>query len=313
MAIAGSSSLQIAQLAFDALYQDVFAQPQQAYVADIFAKKVSTDGKYLNIPVTTSYPRLREWVASKAIKDLRAFSQTIEVKPYEATVGIKRLDYECDRSGAVAATLAQHLANAKRGLDDLLVTSYLANTAVGFDGVSLLNDSHPFSNSTGDNLTTSALTFSTFRSGIEAMSDFTDEDGTPLNIMPTHLLVGPAQIRTALELVGADRPVAVSNAGATDATSNVVGAVTIPNVFQGMVTVVNSPWITGNQWLLAHVSPALAPFTIAVKRAIEPIVKDGRDMTADSRFFDDTYYFSLEGDLAVAPGVWQCAYGSVTA
>lgn len=313
MALAGSSELAEASAVYEALYQDVFAQSPMGYVADELARNVPCDGSSLVVPVVQGAPRMSTWAGSKAVKDLRAFSQSIDIQPYEATIGLNRLTVTTDKSGVVASAISAFLAKQKKALDDLLIAKFVANTWLGYDGVSLLNDSHPHSNSTGDNLTTSALTFTTFRAAIEAMSDFTDEDGTPLDLFPTHLLVGPAQIRSAMEIVGADRPVSVSNAGATDATSNVVGAVTIPNVFQGMVKVIQSNWITGNQWAIAHVSPGMAPFTIATHRAIEPIVKDGRDMQSDSRFFDDKFYYSLEGDLGFGPGSWQCIYGSVTA
>lgn len=313
MALAGSANLEEASAVYEALYQDVFAQSPMGYVADELARNAPCEGGKLVVPVVQGAPRMSAWAGSKAVKDLRAFVQDIPVYPYEATIGLNRLQVTTDKSGVIADSIRAFLSKQKKALDDLLVSKFVANTWTGYDGVSLLNDSHPYSNSTGDNLTTSALTYTTFRAAIEAMADFTDEDGTPLDLFPTHLLVGQAQIRSALEIVGADRPMAVSNAGAFDGTSNVVGAVTIPNVFQGMVKVIQSTWITGNQWAIAHVSPGMAPFTIATHRAIEPIVKDGRDMTSDSRFFDDKFYYSLEGDLGFGPGQWQCIYGSVTA
>lgn len=316
MTIAGASNLQASQAQFEALYQQVWNQPLVGSVALECCNSVATDGKYLRIPVVTSYPRFRQWNGEKAIKDLRAFEQTIEVVPYEASVGLKRLFVETDRSGAVNASLTSFLTQAKNsGVDDLLITQLLANTWTSYDGVTLLNAAHTFMNGTGNNLTTSALSFSTYRAGKQAMALFADEDGRPLNIFPTHLVVGPAQERIAKEIIGADRPVNVTSAGALDGAVNVVGITTIPNVFQGDTKLIVSPWITGNQWFLIHASSAtgLTPFVRAVFREIEPQVKDGRDMLGNMRFMRDEYVYSLEGDMGFGAGLPQCIYGSVTA
>jgi phage major head subunit gpT-like protein len=312
MSIAGQSNLDTAQAVYSALYQEAFMVPAQGYVADEFAMKVPCEGTSLTIPVVSAFPAMSQWVASKASKDLRAYTQNIPIVSYEATINLPRLQVTGDKSGVIASALKGFLAQGKLKLDKILVDKFLANTWLGYDGVSLLNDSHPNSNSTGDNLTTSALSFSTYRAGVEAMADFTDEDGTPLHIAPTHLLVGPAQERIAKEIVGAERPVPLNASGA-EAASSVVTAVTLPNVFQGQVKVLVSPLVTGNQWLLAHCGPGLNPFTMAVSRDVEAVVKDGRDMTSDSRFFTDQFYYSLEADIGFGAGIWQCCYGSVTA
>lgn len=313
MTIAGNSSLQYANATYEALFQEVFAQAPNAFVSDLFAQKMTVDGLSFQVPVVASFPVMRQWLGSKAIKDLRAYVLSGTVKPYEATIGLDRLQVEADKTGAVANILRGFLASAREGIEKVLVDQFLANTELGYDGVSLLNSSHPHSNSTGNNLTTSALSPTTYKAARQAMSLFSDEDGRPLNIRPTHLLVGPASYRAALECVGPSRIVSVSNAGALDATSNVVAGAVIPNVYQGEVTVIESSRISGAQWALAHCSPGLMPFLTAVKREPTPYVKDGADMLGDHRFFKDQYAYSIEADFDVKPGLWQCIYGSVTA
>ena len=315
MAIAGSSGLLVAQTIFEAAYQSAINGAASSGVPALIAQDIAAPGaNRVSIPVVTSLPRLREWIGSRVAKDLRAFRQDVDVKTYEATVPIKRRDIDGDASGAVAAALIGSFPQRLQAmLEDVCVATLIANAATGYDGVSLLNAAHPFSSGTGNNITTDALGFASYRAAKQAMRLFADEDGTPLNMSPTHLLVGPAAERAALEVVGADRPVPYS-ATAQDATASILAATSITNVYQGECQVVVSPWITGNQWFLMDLSkPGIRPLVRAVHRELEPVstVEDG--MTHYVRFVYDEYHFGVEGDFAYAPGVWQTIYGRVAA
>ena len=310
MGIAGNANLISAQATYLALYQELFANGPSG-VAALIAQTVPVSGKRLSVPVVTSFPRLREWIGSRVSKDLRAFRQDIDIKTYEATTTLPRLDVDADQSGAVGAHLRSFLASAASQIDDVMIAGLIANTQAGYDGVSLLNASHPFSSSTGNNLTTDALGFASFRAAKAAMRAFADEDGRPLGVNPTHMLVGPQLERTALEVVGADRPVPYS-ASAQDASSSIVAATTITNVYQGECQVIVSPWITGNQWFLMDLSkPGLRPITRAVYREVEPVETQVDGMSSYLRFEYDEYAFALEGDFTFAPGLWQLIYGRV--
>jgi phage major head subunit gpT-like protein len=314
MSIAGNSNLAASQATFEALFQNLWNQPQAGYVYKELCMDIACpDSKYLRNPVVASYPRVRQWSGSKLSADLRAFEQTIEILPYEATISLPRLQVTTDKTGAVEKTLSAFLSQNLGSVDDLLITNFLANTWTSYDGVALLNASHTFSSSTGNNLTTSALSFATYKAGKQAMALFADESGRPLNIYPTHLVVGPAQERVAKEIIGADRPVAISSSGAQDAVASVVGAVTLPNVFSGDVKLIVSSWVNGNQWFMAHMSPGLSPFIRAVHREFETQMQGLESMSSDQRFWRDLVSASLEADMGFGAGAWQCIYGSVTA
>lgn len=314
MTIAGASNLATSQITVDAMFNELMAaRSTMPDLSEIACNTITVTGRTVNVPVVAAMPTLREWLGAKYENVLRAYAQSITIKRYEATVGIDRLEVEADQSGVVGNMIRAFLADNIRGYEGVLTTNILANTALGYDGVAQFSASHPNTASTGNNLTTSALTPSTYNAGRTAMRLFTDENGTSYNASPTHLVVGPAQERMALEITGATRPMAVSNAGAYDGTSNIVGGVTIPNVFVGEQIVIVNQKFTGNQWMLLDLSKPAKPFTKAVFRNLQPIVKDGGDMTADSRFFQDKYFYSLEADVALVPGAWQLSYGSVTA
>lgn len=313
MAIANVSGILAAQSRFTAAYSAMFGAGPGG-VAPLFTMDVPTDGLATSIPVITSFPRFREWVGSKQVADVRALMQTVLLKTYEKTVGFSRKEVVYDPSGAVGAGIDNWVANAAQaGFDDIAIASLIANTQLGYDGVSLLNASHPFSFSTGNNITTTALSFESYRAARAAMALFADELGTPLGVTPKTLLVGPQLERIAKEIAGPLRPTNVSSAGLYDQAASVVGMATLENVFQGDITVIVSSWITGTQWFLMDTTKAgLRPYIRTVAREFEPIFIDGAEMSASDRFFKDKYYFSIEGDSSFAPGLWQLIYGKVT-
>lgn len=313
MAIAGASNLAASQAEFAALLTQMLSAQPQGFAYELAAQRIGTDGKYVRNPVITSLPMFRQWTGSKAYKDLRAYEQTITIGSYERTVSLDRLDVVTDRSGVVQAALNAFSASTKQAVDKLMIDRLSANTWTGYDGVSLLNDAHPNTNSTGDNLITSALSFTNYRDLRAVMRKFSDEDGALYNVTPTHVMVGADQERIALEIAGASRPVAVSNAGAYDGTSNIVGATTIPNVFGGSeVTIIVNDLVTGNKWFMMDLSKPVKPIVWCVLRAPEAISQDGGFMQGDQRFTYDRFNYSIEGDWEFGAGAWMLIAGSVT-
>ena len=270
---------------------------------------VPTNSSRLTIPTTMSAPRVRKWLGDKVVKALRALVQDIDVDPWEATIGIERKYVDYDSGGTVTAMLTAFLGREVTAFDDVVFQTLLDNP-VGHDGVSLLNDSHPYSNSTGDNLTTDALSYSSWVAMKAQMADFTDEDGTPLGVRPNVLLVGPSNEQKALEITGAQRAVAITSSG-VEGTSSVVAAYMRDNPY-GQAAVLVADWITGGQWFAMDLTkPGMKPLVVAEARAFEPITQD--EMTDESRFRRDKYLYSLEGDYGVGAGLWQLIGGRIAA
>ena len=304
------SNLAGAQSAFVALFQEAFNAHSGPYLHDLLSLDYKTDARFVRVPVVASMPGLRRWTGSKYFKSPRAYELTNTILSYEKSIELDRLDLDSQGSDAVAQQLSVFLGSAKRDLTKLLWTAIKANTWTGYDASTLLADSHPHTNSSGDNLTTSALSHSALKSGKAAMRRFQDEDGNLLDMAPTHLIVGPAQENLAKELTGAFRPVYVNASGA-EATSSVVAATTSPNAFQGDMVVFVCPEIAGNEWAIADLSkPGLRPVVRYVKRELEPVMQN--QMTDEGRFLFDKYRFSVEGDFVYGPGAWQTIYASVS-
>ena len=270
---------------------------------------VPTDALRLDIPIITGRPRPRKWKGDKVIHSLRAQLQQIPLEPWEVTVGANRLHVQYDKTGAMETTLRGFLGQQATAFDAIVVDTLLANPE-GYDRVALLSNSHPNSSSTGDNLTTDALSFSSWTAMKAQMRGFKDEDDNPLGINPDVLLVGPSLEQTALEITGAQRAVAITNAG-VEGTANVVAAYMRDNPYGGQVAVVVSDEIDGTQWFSIDSRHPIGPIVATEGEAFHPEVQDSR--TDEGAFRRNTFLYSLEGDYGFGAGMWQSIGGKIAA
>jgi len=308
MAHAGANGLAAANAEYRALFQEIFGE-QIPGIASEIATMQSITGSSLTVTNSMSHPRMRQWLGDKVVKSLRSLTQDIPLVAWEATVGLKRVEVDYDKSGTVTSALSAFLNQQVSALDDLVIAKLLANPT-GYDGVSLISNSHPYSNSTGDNLTTDALSFSSLEAMDTAMRSFQDEVGRPLHVTPNLLLVGESNRHTALQITGANRPI-FFNASAAEATSSVIDSWMSENPFASHAVIV-SQWITGTQWFLQDTTkPYARPIVVAEGRALEAVPHD--EMNSEARFLRDEYLYSVEGDLGFGAGLWQVVGGKIAA
>jgi len=236
----------------------------------------------------------------------RAYSADYPVIPWAITDQLPRRQVKGDRSGRVARMLAQLAMRSV--IEEKLWDYILANDVNGPDGVPLFSASHPHGpgGTTQGNHTANALTFTTYNTARAAMRSLRRENGGSLDRVPTHLVVGPNSERTALEVTGSDRPVAMSSAGVSDATASVVGASTIENAYSGSAAVIVSPRITGSQWYLVDASKSARPMAWGRDGGREAVVPDISDESVRDL---DMMIWQIKEDLAIGPANWQTIYG----
>ncbi len=290
---------------------EVFSRPQEGFWP-LFTDQRPVSGKQLGVEIFGPSPGVAELTSDRVFGGLRGYLKTIPVLPYSTkpSLELDRLDVDGDVTGAMAKRLTDFLAAGPWFWDKIITDILITNTATGIDGVSLINDSHPNASGGGtwDNKTTSALGHASFDAGVSAMRVLTGENGEPLGINPTHLMVGPNLARTALEVAGAVRPVPFS-ASAQDASSSIVAVTNMPNVYEGIVKVIINPRMTSStDWLLFDLSkPGVRPMALgelSAPRAVavtdpasEPVVKRSK------------YQYYIEAYGAAGPLYPHVAYG----
>lgn len=219
------------------------------------------------------FPKLREWVGDRQVKNLAAYDYSIKNRKFESTVSVPRDDIEDDQYG-VYTPLMREMGDAAKTHPDELIWDLLANgrTSLCYDGQNFFDTQHPVAGVNVANLdsggggngywylldcsrslkplilqtrraydfraitnlqddavfttdefkfgvdgrlsagfgfwqqayaSNKALDSTNFNSAWNAMMAFKSDEGRPLGIRPTHLVVGAANRSTALALIEA--------------------------------------------------------------------------------------------------------------
>lgn len=261
------------------------------------------------VPSTTSqndyswlsaFPKMREWLGDKVIKQLKAYSYTIQNRDWEATIEVKRNDIEDDNLG-IYRPQAEMAGYSAAYLPDEIVADLIndAATNLGIDGKPFLATDHQVNGSSVSNTGTKKLDCSTlakaqgsYGAARTAMRKITDEEGRPLGIKPNILLVPPALEDTARTLLTVDK--------LEDGK---------PNPYKGTAELVVFDRLSSDTaWFLLDTSRPVKPFIYQQRKA--PVLVSQTDMNADGVFMRGTYLYGAEARAAGGYGFWQLAWGS---
>jgi phage major head subunit gpT-like protein len=255
------------------------------------------------IPFLWYPPRMREWVGERFIGSLDGGMHIIPTRTYEATVAVPRTAVEDDQYGAIERA-ARGLASEffrflHQSYIDIIKNGAALNT---FDGQPLLTNNPNTRGANNVNLASQPLSIENLSAGIQAMGLYTEPDGRPLGMRPTHLLVGPANEFTAKNLVQSQQLI---RSGSTD---RVMGEA---NPWAGSMTVLVSNYITGNDWyLIAAGSNEYRP-VIMVERSdvpVEFVAHTSPDH--ESVFRRDSYEYGTRARVGFGAGAWYAVYAS---
>lgn len=265
----------------------------------------------------------REWVGARREKFFREYNFSTKLKTWEAThrVPRKTLAYR-DKLGVISKGIQDWISNQKTIFDMTAFQAYLSAAGAGptcYDGAALFSASHPHSGAGGNQSNIGAaanLSASTLDAAMTAMGSLTLENGEPAGYMPTHLVVGPALARRAKSLIGYDsRVVVVSAAGLQDVVASGVAAATVPNVFNGELTLVVDNRRIGSVagtnvsyfWDVLDLSrPGIRPMMKLV--GLPPTPDELTKPTDPNVFFQDDFLYGWHGDWVDDAYAWHCAY-----
>jgi len=254
----------------------------------------------------SKFPRMRKWIGDKAVKSLESFKYTIKNDDWEATVEVDRNDIDDDNLG-IYMPQAQSAGESAKQLPDEIVIDLVNNgfTNLCYDGQYFFDVDHPVKNATTGatdsvvNKGTKVLSAASQAAAIAslgvartAMRKFKDDEGRPLNITPSILLVPPALEDVARVLANNDR--------LDDGKAN---------PFKGTVEVVVDGRLTSDTaWFLLDTTKAVKPFVYQERKA--PVFVQQTDMNADDVFTRKKFKFGAEARAAGGYGFWQLAYAS---
>lgn len=148
--IVTAASVAALQVGFKKSFQDAFnaTRPNSDYTK--VATIVNSTSKSETYGWLGKFPKMREWVGDRVIKDMEAFGYTIVNKDFEATVGVDRNDIEDDNLGVYAPLFAEMGHSAAQQPDDLVFSLLKAGgTTTCYDGQYFFDTDHPSFDETG--------------------------------------------------------------------------------------------------------------------------------------------------------------------
>lgn len=297
---------------YDAYFQ-ALQGPAQAML-DLIASTVTIDGDTARFPFVGDIPQMTRWVDERQYDALGTNSYSVTLgDPWEETVAIKRTAINDDMTGQLrqrARDLGTAVVNNRLKQVISALLNGTATTAFGacYDGLSFFNDSHVVKTTAGaagtaDNNATGVYTAANMKTWIQTMQLFTSDQGNPLSVTPTHLLVGPASQWAARELL--ESPIQVTRVGEGSVSSSASAASDFTNVLDGQMRVITCPWITGAQGFLLDLSKGVKPIVL-VEQA-NAVEFQSLEEASEHSFKMDEFLFGVRDRFEIGYGPWQLA------
>jgi len=255
------------------------------------------------IPFLWYPPRMREWVGERFIGSLDGGMHIIPTRSYEATVAVPRTAVEDDQYGDIERAARGLASEFFRFVHESYINT-LANGAAltTFDGLPLLTNNPNARGANNVNLVSQPLSLENLSAGIQAMGLYTEPNGRPLGMRPTHLLVGPANEFTAKNLVQSQQLII---AGGTDRVQG------MSNPWAGTLTVLVSSYITDGDWYLIAAGANEYRPAIMVERTDVPIEFAAHTSPDhESVFRRDSYEYGTRARVGFGAGAWYAVYAS---
>ena len=308
--------LETASTMFHTRGQEVFEERRPGFF-EIFTAVIPTSVKTNEVDLLGAMPVVRQWKGEKEMASMRAYQHSATLVPYEASFRLDFMDLRYDGTGLLGRRVNAFFSSRGSGgmFYDKLATDKLLENPVGYDGVAIFSASHPHGpdGSTQSNVTASAFSAANHAAIMEAGQTRRFENGEPMHIAFDTLMVGPSNEDEAKQVTQSDERIVTVDATGAEATSSVVAAATIPNVYGGGdVTLIVNPRLTGAhaaKYFYFDSAGGVKPIVCYEGRTPEP--HDQTEMDGEGRFMKNELRFSLEADQAYTAGMWQGSHAGL--
>jgi phage major head subunit gpT-like protein len=214
------------------------------------------------LPIIGQVPAMREWIASREIKGLDAYSVSYTLKAYESTVAIHNRQMRTDNLGLIRLTLdtyanefAHDTTKKMQTMWNEMIASGTKDNYLTIDSLSFFSDSHAAgwlgpNSAAWDNMLDLACTYANIWTAITRLQSVTGGNGRKMGVQATHIIFAQNLEQTVKEaLEGTYVP------GASNLT---------PNTLRGRLTPILAPELTDGYWMVADLSRGFKPFAAIV-------------------------------------------------
>jgi len=294
--IAGESAIRNARTTYETLADSALAAQAEGGAWRMIGRRYDGTGD-IEFQITNpgAAPRIKRWAGGKVYDGSRVLAKSVPFDKYDSSLELKREKVVHDRLGTTAELLRRHANKQRRFIDELFFAKLNTNPT-GLDGKALIANDHPFgpAGAAWDNSHSTPLSFAAYKTARARLGARRDEAGSHLGLKADVIVVGTDQEQMALEIAEAsDRPVAVGTNSAMDGTAS--AATSITNVWRGKIAVVIvAPELDSGKWL---VGDSRFPHLLAAVIWRDPEVVISDAMNAEHRMDEDTFKYSVEGDM----------------
>lgn len=290
-------NIDIASRGFNKLYQDAYDAAESFYQE--ITSVVPSNSRENLYGWMQKLPRMREWLGDRVYNNLAAAEYIIRNKKWELTVKVGRDEFEDDTYG-VYNPVVQDMGNQARLHPDDLIANLLLNGEAlpGTDGQNHFDTDHavnPKKSSMGFQANYIAsgkpLTADNFAFVRAKMMGLKGEDGKPLKVRPTALVVPPSLEVTAKQIV--------------NMTTVVQGG---SNVLLGMakVIVIDDLEEEPDAWYLMDTRRPIKPFVFQQRKA--PNFVALTSLTDPNVVHYDDYIWGVDTRDNAGYGPWFLSY-----
>lgn len=285
-------------ISLKATYQKAFTQESSDWKK--VAMVVPSNSKENDYSWLSRFPKMREWIGDKVVKQLAAFNYSIRNKDWEATIEVDRNDIEDDQLVGYALQ-AQGAGQSAAELPADIVFGLLSQGFVNlcYDGQPFYDTDHLMGGKSASNKGTKKLNVSSlaaakasYGAARTTLRSLKDDEGASLKILPGLLVVPPALEDDANYLMTADRFPDNSH-----------------NPYKGTAEVLVVPeLLTDTEWHLLDVTKPVKPLVYQERK--KPEFVEQTDYNNDNVFMRKKFRFGAEARANGGYGFWQMAFGS---
>lgn len=273
------------------------------------AMEVPSTGAGEEYDSISRFPRMRKWIGSKVIRNLKGKKFYVANEDWETTIAVKRNDIKDDKLG-IYNNQAMAAGESAGELNDIIVDD-LKNNAFAkecLDGQYFYDTDHPVDQPDGTvasvsnkitaplsaaNLAAAQASYGALR---VAIMGFKDSEGMPLRLVPDTLEVPAALEAVAKILCYKDKLQDNS-----------------PNPYQGTAEVEVNPALTSATAYMLHVTKkqSIKPFLVQMRERPNFVKQTSQEN--DDVFNLGEYKFGAEARATGLYGFWQLSAGSTGA
>lgn len=292
--IINQANLQGIYRGFKTIFNKTFAETPALY--ETIATLVPSTAKSEEYKWLGKVPRMREWVGDRVISNLAAYDWTIKNKDWEATVEVDRNDIEDDSLGIYNGLVQAVGVAGKKHPDELIFPLLLAGfTSLCYDSQYFFDTDHLEGKSgVQSNKGTGVLNPTNYNAAYVGMMVLKGDDGKPLGVRATQLVVPPQLWSAGFAIVKAEK---------------LANGLANPNYNSAELLIVPELGSQPTQWFLQDTSKPVKPLIFQQRKLPQFISMD--KPTDDNVFMSKKFIYGIDSRDNVGYGLWQLSYGSL--